>query len=75
MQGLNGKSVCILGAEQNALEISRFVLRSKGTPKIVFPGLAEDKQELVKALFEGLAVEFEFGPIDLKLFQADKGFA
>lgn len=70
MQGLNGKSICILGAEQNALEISRFVLKSKGTPKIVFPGLADDKQELVRAAFEGLAVEFEFGPIDLKLFQS-----
>lgn len=70
MQGLNGKSICILGAEQNALEISRFVLKSKGIPKIVFPGLAEDKQELVRAFFEGLPVEFEFGPIELKLFQS-----
>lgn len=69
MQGLNGKSICILGAEQNALELSRFVLRSKGLPKIVFPGLPEDKQEMVKGLFEGLEVEFEFGPIELKLFQ------
>lgn len=70
MQGLNGKSICILGAEQNALELSRFVLRSKGLPKIVFPGLPEDKQELVRGLFEGLEVEFEFGPIELKLFQS-----
>lgn len=70
MQGLNGKSICILGAELNALELSRFVLRSKGIPKIVFPGLPEDKQELVRALFEGLEVEFEFGPIELRLFQS-----
>lgn len=70
MQGLNGKSICILGAEQNALELSRFILRSKGIPKIVFPGLPEEKQELVRALFEGLEVEYEFGPIELRLFQS-----
>lgn len=70
MQGLNGKSICILGAEQNALELSKFILRSKGLPKIVFPGLPEDKQEIVKTLFEGVEVEFDFGPIELKLFQS-----
>lgn len=39
-------------------------LRSKGLPKIVFPGLPDEKQE-IEALFEGLEVEFEFGPIEL----------
>ena len=66
---MNGKTICILGAEQNALEISRFVLRNKGIAKIVFPGLPEDKHEEVRAFFAGLEVEFEFGPIDLRIFQ------
>lgn len=70
MQGLNGKSICILGAEQNALEIAKFINRGKGTPKIVFPGLGEEKQVAIRELFEGVPVEFEFGPVDLRLFQS-----
>lgn len=70
MQGLNGKVFSILGAEQNALEIARFVLRNQGIARIVLPGLPEDKHEQARAIFEGLAVEFEFGPIDLRIFQS-----
>jgi cystathionine beta-lyase/cystathionine gamma-synthase len=57
MQGLNGKVFSILGAEQNALEIARFVLRNQGVAKIVLPSLSEDKHEHVRSIFEGLQVE------------------